>query len=129
MAESEETWDAEAAGAPESGVALGGALAAAVGRRKAKAGSDPELDAFLAEHTRLAQLQSEHLRENSGLALSRLRWGRFSDRMKALLQLMTALVGAVAVALVAAMGWQAHGQHGLEIEAFSVPPDLARGGL
>lgn len=129
MAEWEEAREAEVDGAPESGAALGVALAAAVGRRKAKAGGDPELDAFLAEHKRLAQLQSAHLLETGELALSRLRWGRFSDRMKALLQLMTALVGACVVALVAAMVWQAHEQHGLEIEAFSVPPDLARGGL
>jgi tetratricopeptide (TPR) repeat protein len=129
MAESEETREAEAAGASEFGAALGVGLAAAVGRRKAKAGEDPQLDAFLAEHTRLAQLQSEHLRETGELALSRLRWGRFSDRMKGLLQLMTALVGAGVVALVGAMAWQAHEAHGLAIEAFSVPPDLARPGL
>ena len=121
--------DAEAAETTASGAGMGVALAAAVGRRKGKAGGDLELDAFLAEHTRLARLQAEHLTETGEIALSRLRLGRFSDRMKALLQMMTALVGAGAVALVAAMIWQAHEQHGLEIEAFSVPPDLARGGL
>jgi hypothetical protein len=129
MAESEEAWEAEAAGAAPSGAALGVALAAAVSRRKGKAGGDPELDLFLAEHTRLAQMQSQQMRETGALTLSRLRWGQFSDRMKGLLQLMTALVGAGVIALVAAMVWEAHEQHGLEIEAFSVPPDLARSGL
>lgn len=129
MAESEDIREAEALGAPQSGAVLGVGLAAAMGRRKARSGADPELDAFLAEHTRLARLQAEDLKEQSALVLSRLRWGRFSDRLKAVLQMMTALVGAIVVALLAAMIWQAHEQHGLEIEAFSVPPDLARGGL
>jgi len=129
MAESEEGRDAEATGEAMAGAALGVGLAAAVGRRKATGGADPALDAFLAEHTRLAQLQSEHLHESGELALSRLRWGRFSDRMKALLQSMTALLGAGVLGLVGVMVWQAHERHGLEIEAFSVPPDLARGGL
>jgi hypothetical protein len=38
-------------------------------------------------------------------------------------------VGVGVVVLTAAMVWQAHDQHGLEIEAFSVPPDLVRSGL
>jgi hypothetical protein len=129
MVEAEETGSSEAAEATVAGAGLGAALSLALGRRKAKADDDPALDAFLAEHTRLARLPSEHLHEQGELALSRLRWGRFSDRLKALLQLMTALVGAGVVALIAAMVWQAHEQHGLEIEAFSVPPNLARGGL
>ncbi len=129
MAESEDAREAEAAETTVAGAGLGAALSLVLGRRKAKGKDDPELDAFLAEHTRLARLQAEHLTETGELALSRLRLGRFSDRMRALLQMMTALLGAGVVALLAAMVWQAHEQHGLEIEAFSVPPDLARGGL
>ena len=130
MAETEDAREAEAAETTVAGAGVGAALSMALGRRKAEGkDADPELDAFLAEHTRLARLQVEHLTETSELALSRLRWGRFSDRMRGLLQMMTALVGAGVVALLAAMVWQAHEQHGLEIEAFSVPPDLARGGL
>ncbi|THD53542.1 hypothetical protein [Phenylobacterium sp.] len=129
MAKAEEAREAEAAETTVAGAGLGAALALALGRRKAKPSGDPALDAFLAEHTRLARLQSEHLHETGDLALSRLRWARFSDRLKALLQMMTALVGAGVVALVAMMVWQAREQHGLQIEAFSVPPDLARGGL
>jgi tetratricopeptide (TPR) repeat protein len=131
MAEAEEPSGAEAAETTVAGAGLGAAVSLALGRRKARAkgADDPQLDAFLAEHTRLARLQSEHLHEQRELTLSRLRWGRFSDRMKALLQMMTVLVGAGVVALVAIMVWEAHEQHGLEIEAFSVPPELARGGL
>ena len=129
MAEWEDIAEADAAASQASGAAMGVALARAVGRRKANGEADPELDAFLAEHTKLARLQAEDLQEQSGLVLSRLRWGRFSDRMKAMLQLMTALAGAAVVLLIAAMVWQAHERQGLEIEAFSVPPDLARSGL
>ncbi|MBS0361042.1 MAG: hypothetical protein JSR98_06655 [Proteobacteria bacterium] len=131
MAEAEDARDAEVAEPTVADAGVGAALSMALARRRAKgrAGGDPELDAFLAEHTRLARLQVEHLTETGDLALSRLRLGRFSDRMRALLQLMTALTGAAVVTLLAAMVWHAHEQHGLEIEAFSVPPDLARGGL
>jgi tetratricopeptide (TPR) repeat protein len=69
------------------------------------------------------------MHEQRELILSRLRWGRFSDRLKALLQSLTVLVGLALAAAVAAMAWQAHADHGLAIEAFSVPPDLAQRGL
>ena len=78
---------------------------------------------------RLIDLQTEHLHEQRELQTSRLRWGRFSDRMKAAIQVMTALVGLAVVAAVGAMAWRAHEDHGLRIEAFSVPPDLAQTGL
>lgn len=131
MAEAEDRSGGEAAATTVAGAGLGAALSLALGRRKGKAkgAEDLQLDAFLAEHTRLARLQAEDLHETRDLTLSRLRWGRFSDRLRALLQLMTVLVGAGVVAIVVAMVWQAHEQHGLEIEAFSVPPELARGGL
>jgi tetratricopeptide (TPR) repeat protein len=69
------------------------------------------------------------MHEQRGLVISRLRWGRFGDRMRALLQIMTALAGAAVAALVGAMAWEAHEAHGLAIEAFSVPPKLAQTGL
>jgi tetratricopeptide (TPR) repeat protein len=129
MADWEDTAVAEAAEASVFGAGLAMEITRRKGAGKAKRDEDPQLDAFLAEHTRLARLQVENLEEQGTLTLSRLRWARFSDRMRALLQMMTALAGAAIVALIGAMVWQAHGQHGLEIEAFSVPPDLARGGL
>jgi hypothetical protein len=72
MAEAEEAGSSEGAETTVSGAGLGAALA--LGRRKAKTNGDPQLDAFLAEHTRLARLQSEHLNEQRDLTLSRLRW-------------------------------------------------------
>jgi tetratricopeptide (TPR) repeat protein len=126
-AEEPESEAAESGGA--AALSPAGALAIGVRRGRRKAGADPKMDAFLDEQTELARLQKEHLHEQRELILSRLRWGRFSDRMKALLQVMTSLVGLAVVALVAAMAWQAHEARGLVIDAFSVPPDLARGGL
>ena len=128
----ERTPESEAEIASEAGVgSIAPAAAMAIGLRKGRGRSaaDPKLDALLEGQTRLTGLQAEHLHEQRELVLSRLRWGRFSDRMKALLQIMTAVIGTAVVALVATMAWQAHQAHGLVIDAFSVPPDLARTGL
>jgi tetratricopeptide (TPR) repeat protein len=117
---------------PESAVEpISAAAAMAIGVRKGRSReqADPEFDAFLRDQRRLINLQTEHLHEQRELILSRLRWGRFSDRLKALLQSLTVLVGLAAAAAVAVMAWQAHADHGLAIEAFSVPPDLAQRGL
>ena len=129
MSEAVEEPEAEIGGGPGAPAASGPAMAMALGRKAGKAKPDPVADDFLREQTRLARLQSEHLHEQRELMLSRQRLGRFSDRMKALLQIMTAVVGAAVVALIASMAWSAHEAHGLAIEAFSVPPDLARSGL
>jgi hypothetical protein len=90
---------------------------------------DPKLDAFLEKQGRLIDLQTEHLHEQRELILSRLRWGRFSDRVKAAIQVMTAIVGLAVVIAIGAMAWGASREHGVVVEAFSVPPDLAARGL
>lgn len=90
---------------------------------------DAKAAAFLDEQTTLIRLQTEHLHEQRELQTSRLRWGRFSDRMKAGLQVMTAFIGLTVVAAIAVMAWQAHEDHGLTIAAFSVPPDQQARGL
>ena len=128
----EHTPEADAEAASEAGVGpIAPAAVMAISLRKGRSRDkpDPKLDALLDGQARLTELQAEHLHEQRELMLSRLRWGRFSDRMKALLQIMTAVVGAAVVAMVASMAWQAHQAHGLVIEAFSVPPELARTGL
>jgi hypothetical protein len=130
MEESSVEPDVESASDPAAAtIGTSAAMEAALDRRRRKAGPDPQLDSFLRGQARLAELQAEHLHEQRALILSRLRWGRFGDRMKALLQIMTAFAGAAVVALVGAMAWEAHEAHGLAIDAFSVPPDLARTGL
>jgi tetratricopeptide (TPR) repeat protein len=130
MAERAEEPDAEAPDSSPSGAdGLAAALIAALGRRGNDAKTDPEFEAFLRRQSRLVDLQTEHLHEQRELILSRLHWGRYSDRMKALLQTLTVLLGLAIVIAVAAMAWEAHKDHGVSIAAFSVPPDLAQRGL
>ena len=109
---------------------ISSAAAMAVGLRKAKGGGhpDPKLDAFLDEQTRLVRLQTEHLHEQRELMLSHLRWRRFSDRMKALLQIMTAGLGVLVASGVAWMAWSASQERGLVIDPFIVPSELAQRG-
>jgi tetratricopeptide (TPR) repeat protein len=127
MAERIEEPEAEVA--ESGGAPLSPAGALAIGMRRRRRSTDPKMDAFLDEQTELARLQKEHLHEQRELILSRLRWGRFSDRMKAALQVLTAIVGLAVVGVIAAMAWQAHEDRGVVIEAFSVPPDLAQRGM
>ena len=115
-----------ASAGPEGGLAT--VALALLGKRRAGK-PDDRLDAFLDKQGRLIDLQMEHLHEQRELQLSRLRWGRFSDRMKAVLQTMTAAVGIAVAGAVGVMAWQAHQDHGLTVAAFSVSPDLAQRGL
>ena len=106
------------------------AVSLALGRTgKGGKALDVEATGFLRDQRRLINLQTEHLHEQRELQTSRLRWGRFSDRMKAMLQVMTAAVGLAVATAVAVLAWQAHEDRGLTITAFSVPPDLAQRGL
>ena len=124
--------EAEAEGASEAGVGpLSPAAAMAIGARRQRAGSKPDakLDAFLDRQIRLTELQTEHLHEQRELMLSRLRLGRWKDRITLALQAMTAVVGFAVAAAVGVMAWQAHEDHGVSIAAFSVPPDFSARGL
>ncbi|HEY5410776.1 MAG TPA: hypothetical protein VIJ94_08610, partial [Caulobacteraceae bacterium] len=124
--------DAETEGVGDAGVPpIAPAAAMAIGMRKGRTGPKPDakLDAFLERQTRLTELQTEHLHEQRELMLSRLRWGRFSDRMKAMLQVMTALIGLAVVAGVAAMAWNASQDRSLVVEPFSAPPAFAQSGM
>ncbi len=105
--------------------------AMAIGARMARTGGgpDPEFDAFLRKQSRLIDLQTEHLHEQRELILSRLRWGRFSDRLKALFQAITVLVGFIVVAAIVVMAWLAHEERGFVISACTTPPALAQQGL
>jgi tetratricopeptide (TPR) repeat protein len=123
----------EAEGSPGGTVAADGGVAAgialALGKARPGAALPPEAAEFLKRQGRLVELQMEHLHEQRELVLSRLRWGRFSDRVKAAIQVMTALVGLVVAVAIGAMAWRAHEDHGVAIAAFSVPPDFAQKGL
>jgi tetratricopeptide (TPR) repeat protein len=122
----------EVEGAAEAGVGpISPAAAMAIGARRQRGHTkaDPKLDNFLDRQSRLTELQTEHLHEQRELMLSRLRLGRWKDRVTLALQAMTAVVGLAVAAAVGVMAWQAHEDHGLSIAPFSVPPDLAARGL
>ena len=127
MAEPIEEPEAEAEEGPAP---ISPAAALAVGLRKGRGRDkpDPKLDAFLDEQTRLVRLQTEHLHEQRELTLSHMRWRRFSDRMKAVLQVMTAGLGVLVACGVAWMAWSASQEHGLVIDPFIVPNELAQRG-
>ena len=105
------------------------AVALALGRTGRGKSLDAKAEAFLDRQSRLLEIQTEHLHEQRELALSHLRWRRFSDRMRAMLQVMTALVGLLVAGGLAVMATSAANERGLVIEPFSVPPDLAQRGL
>jgi tetratricopeptide (TPR) repeat protein len=128
----EKVEEPEVEGASEAGVGpISPAAAMAIGARRHRAGAqaDPKLDAFLDRQSRLTEIQTEHLHEQRELMLSRLRLGRWKDRVTLALQAMTVAVGLAIAAAIGVMAWQAHEDHGLSIAPFSVPPDLAARGL
>jgi predicted Zn-dependent protease len=110
---------------------ISAAAAIAIGVRKGRTRerTDPEFDAFLRDQRRLINIQTEHLHEQREVILARLRLGRWKDRVSLALQGVTALIGLAIAGAVGAMAWQAHEDHGVRIEAFSVAPDLAQRGL
>jgi tetratricopeptide (TPR) repeat protein len=127
--------DADVAPAPDVGPDAT-AVALALGQSLHGSKLPPEAAAYLAEQTRLARLQSEHLHEQRALQVEHLadqsrhlRLRHLDQRLSVALKLMTAVVGLVAALAVGLMAWQAHEDHGVVIEAFSVPPDLAQRGL
>jgi tetratricopeptide (TPR) repeat protein len=89
----------------------------------------PASEDYLRKHSRLLDLQIERLRHDEEFDTSHLRWRRFNDQMRGMLQIMAvAIVGLIVVAIGTAV-WRAHEDKGVVIEAFSVPPDIAARGL
>jgi hypothetical protein len=98
------------------------AMAAALDEARASPELQPDVKAFFEAQTELARQQRHHMD-----ALFRLdRWSR---RLKLLLQMLVIGVGLAAVTALAVMAWDASREHGVVVEAFSVPPDLAARGL
>jgi cytochrome c-type biogenesis protein CcmH/NrfG len=93
------------------------------------AASRAKADVYLEEQIELARLQKQNLIEQNAFELSHLRFRRFSDYARFLLQMGGLVVALVIVGGLAAMIWSAYDSGGLTIEPFSVPPDLAARGL
>ncbi len=120
----------EAGGAPQGPQDLGlSALTLALARKGGKAEGDARLDAVLEKQARMLDAQLEHMHEQRELQLSRLRWGRFSDRMRSALQLMTAGIGLVVAAGLGAAIWDAVHANSVVVDSFQTPPGLAAQGL
>jgi tetratricopeptide (TPR) repeat protein len=90
---------------------------------------DEKLDAYLEEQTRFLRLQSEHLHDQRAQQEKHFRLRYFGDRLRIGLQLLAIGFGMILAVVIAAAVWQAHQDHGVTIEAFSVPPELAQRGL
>ena len=131
MAEHDEAPEVDAEVGDAIGLDAGAAVPLALGlsRRRARDKGDPRMDAFLDEQTRLLRLQSEHLHEQRELQLTHLRVRRWKDRLSLALQALGIAAGAAIVVGLSVMVWQAQDDHGLVVEAFSVPPDLAQRGM
>ena len=129
MAERIEEPEIEAEEALEQGSPAAAAVALAFMRKLRGGKGDPKLDDFLDKQTRLIDLQTEHLHEQRELQLAHLKVRRWKDRLSLALQVLGVAIGAAVVITLGVMAWQAHEDHGLVIEAFSVPPDLAQRGL
>ena len=90
---------------------------------------DAKAAAFLDKQTHLIELKTEHLHEQRELQLAHLRVRRWKDRLSLALQSLGLVVGAVTVIGLGVMIWQARQDHGLVVEPFAVPPDMAARGL
>ena len=106
---------------------------AAVGIALGRAGRSGEVNAkaaiFLAEQTKMLRLQMEHLHEERAIHHRHLELKYFGDKLRIGLQLLAVAMGLAIVVGLAVLVWSAHEDHGLVVEAFSVPPDLAQRGL
>ena len=90
---------------------------------------DPRAARYLEKQGRLADLQHDVLADKEAFELLHMRWRRFTDQMKGVLQVMTAIVGLAVATGFSLMVWQAAHSKGLLIEPFIVPPDMAEHGL
>ncbi len=89
----------------------------------------PEAARFLERQAHMLELQMENLHEQRGLQLNHMRWRRWRDRFQIAVQGVMGMVAFAAVIVLGITVWQAIDDHGLVIEGFSVPPDLAQRGL
>lgn len=124
----------------EARESLAGAEAFAAAVAAKLAGTDPEVArgtcAFLQEQTQILKVQKEHLIDEHALRIAHLRhqlhllrWQRLGQKLRIGFQIFLALIATAAATGFAVMIWDAMHDHGLVIEAFSVPPDFADKGL
>jgi tetratricopeptide (TPR) repeat protein len=93
------------------------------------AASRSAADAYLAQQTELARLQTEDLRREDALRHWNLRLVNLSQVMKVAFEIAVAFIVLAIAAVVGGALWAAAHADGLVIEAFQVPPSLAEQGL
>jgi tetratricopeptide (TPR) repeat protein len=95
--------------------------------------SDPQLaqeaSAYFRKQSHLIEVQTEHLHEQRAVILQLLKLKRFDERLRVALRLFVILAATVVGIGALIMIRDAIADHGLVVEAFSVPPDMARDGL
>jgi hypothetical protein len=74
-------------------------------------------------------LQVKHFDEDRCLAIAAAKRKRYSDRIRNGLATFLAGVAGAALISLSVMVWNAYRDHGLVIEAFSVPQDFAAQGI
>src|ERR1700722_10700881 len=132
--------DEDEKGEVEAPDALAGAEAFASAVAAKLAGNDPEVARktveFLSKQSQLLETQNKHLEEDHAARLHYLRGQarevdirRFALRLRVGLQIFLVLVATVVGIGALILIRDAVEDHGLVVEAFSVPPDLARDGL
>jgi tetratricopeptide (TPR) repeat protein len=84
---------------------------------------------YIRRQNKLAEMQIRSLEQADKFELSHLRFRRFGDYAKAAMEAAVALLIAALVAGFGALIWQARSAHGLVVESFHTPPDLAVRGL
>lgn len=105
------------------------AVALALGGERGGKGWETDARVFLRKQAHLLDLQIGNLNEERNLQLAHLKVRRWKDRLSLALQGLAIAAGLAIIAAFTAMAWDAHEDHGLVVEAFSVPPDLAGRGL
>jgi tetratricopeptide (TPR) repeat protein len=115
----------------ESGSGAGDAAAIALAMDEAK--RDPELaakaGAYLDTQRALAQLQIKHFDEERRLAIVATRRKAYADRIRNAFSTLAAAGVLIVLISIGGMVIDAAGDHGLVIEAFSTPAEIARDGL
>jgi tetratricopeptide (TPR) repeat protein len=81
-----------------------------------------EARAYLKQQTRLVGIQTEHLHEQRAVQITHLR-------LRVALEGFVVAIIAALIVVIGVMVWNATCDHGLVVEPFSVPPDLAQRGV
>jgi len=115
---------------PEISTALdptAAALAAEVAKNNPQLAQ--EASAYFRKQSRLVEIQTEHLHEQRAVNLQLLKLKRFDERLRVSLRMFVILVATVVGIGAVIFIRDAITDHGLVVEAFSVPPDMSRDGL